>query len=233
MDSYFIFKGINSRDMDIIVTKMPSIVKPKRRTNEIEVPGRNGVLHEDLGSFENYTLSIECAMKNRTRKHSFEEVCAWLSGYGELILSVNADKIYRVFINNQIPISGVIRSFSKFLVQFDTYPLKYSVNKADEELELTTGATIYNRGTYFSEPIITVYGSGNINLAINGITYGLQAVNGYITINSEMQEVYKDGINCNSQFIAEDFPIFQCGDNSISWTGNVTKIKIEPNWRWL
>ncbi|QDY17535.1 phage tail protein [Clostridium botulinum] len=28
-----------------------------------------------------------------------------------------------------------------------------------------------------------------------------------------------------------EFPIFQVGENKISWTGNVSKIEITPRWR--
>ena len=30
-----------------------------------------------------------------------------------------------------------------------------------------------------------------------------------------------------------DFPTLLSGSNAISWTGNVTKVVIQPNWRYL
>lgn len=30
-----------------------------------------------------------------------------------------------------------------------------------------------------------------------------------------------------------DFPVLLPGQNAISWTGNVTKVEIQPNWRSL
>ena len=230
MYQYFIFNGINSLDMGVHMLKAPSIDKAEKRVNEIEMAGKNGVLHEDLGCYSNYTKTAECILMDRNK---LDDVCNWLNGYGEVIFSSEPEKVYRAFIKNQIPFNNVLLGINDFIVLFDVYPLKYSVNKTDEEIELTTGASIYNHATYYSEPIITVYGSGNINLVINGITYVLTTVTDYITINSEVQEVYRDGVNSNSQYTADDFPILQCGDNTISWTGNVTKVKIEPNWRWL
>jgi len=232
-DRYFVFNGIDSRDMDIIVSKMPTIAKPERRVKEIQIESRNGVLHEDLGTFDNYTKSIECAVKNQTWKRSFDEIFAWLSGSGKLIVSIEPDKVYRTFIKNQIPISDVLRCFPKFLIQFDCYPLKYSVNQSEEELTITAPTTIYNGGTYYSEPVITIYGTGNITLTINGKVFVLSSVNGYLTINAEIMEVYKDGVNCNNQFVAEDFPHFEVGANELSFTGNVQKIEIFMNRRWI
>lgn len=230
MYQYFKFKGINSLDMGVVMLKAPSIYKPKKRVNEIEIAGKNGVLHEDLGSFENYTKECECHVMD---KSNIDKICGWLTGYGEVVFSSEPDKVYRVFIKNQIPFNNILLNINDFLVQFDTYPLKYSVNKADEEITLTSGTTIYNKGTYYSEPIITVYGSGNITLTINGINYTLNSVDGYVTVNSEIQEVYKDSVNKNNTFIADDFPKFNVGENSFSFTGNVTKIEIQPQWRWL
>ena len=30
-----------------------------------------------------------------------------------------------------------------------------------------------------------------------------------------------------------DFPLLVPGNNAISWSGDVTKIEIQPNWRYL
>lgn len=232
-EAYFIFNGKDSRDMGIIITESPTITKPQKRMNVVEINGRNGVLHEDLGSYENVTKSIECAVKRRTWEHSFDEISSWLDGGGELIVSVEPDKIYRVMIKNSIPISNVVRSFPKFLIQFDCYPLKYSVNKTEEELTITEPTTVYNDGTYYSEPIITVHGTGNIVLIVNGNNFSLSNVNGYIIINAEIMEVYKDAVNCNNQFSAVGFPRLEVGENRVGFTGNVEKVVIYRNRRWI
>lgn len=219
--------------MGIIVTAVPPIIKPEKRVNQIKIPGRQGVLHQDEGTYSNYTKDIECAIKNRTMKVDYSTIDAWLDGYGELTFSTEPNFVYRAMANNQISISGVAKSFSKFLVQFDVYPFKYSANPFNDFLTLTSPSTIYSKGTFYSEPIITVYGTGSATLIINGINYTLSDIDGYVTINSEIQEVYKDKINKNNTFSGEDFPRLEVGKNEISFTGNVTKIEIEPNWRFL
>ncbi|AMJ41687.1 phage tail domain-containing protein [Anaerotignum propionicum] len=230
MYQYFTFKGINSLDMGVVMLKAPSIYKPTKRVNEIQIAGRNGILHEDTNTYENYTKEAECQVMDRSR---IDDVSAWLNGYGEVIFSSEPDKVYRAFIKNQIPFNNILLNLNDFLVQFDCFPFKYSVDKADEELSLTAPTTIYNQGTIYSEPIITVYGTGNIALTINEKNYTITGIDGYVTINSEIQEVYKDSTNKNNSFSALDFPKFQEGANTISWTGSVTRLEIKPNWRWL
>lgn len=230
MYQYFIFNGVNSLDMGVVMLKAPPIIKPQKRVSEITIPGRNGVLHEDEESFANYTKSAECHVMDRSR---IDEVSAWLDGYGEVIFSSEPDKVYRTYIKNQISFNNILRNINDFLVQFDCYPLKYSVNKQDEEIILFQGTTVYNKGSISSEPVFTVYGTGNITLVLNEESFVLRAVDDFVTVNSELQEVYKENESKNSSFAADIFPVFKTGKNSISWTGNVEKIVIQPNWRWL
>ena len=102
-----------------------------------------------------------------------------------------------------------------------------------DALELTAPTTIRNSGTVYSEPLITVYGSGDVTLNINGNPYPLRNVQESITIDSEMMEVFKEDTNQNGKYGGVEFPRFEVGKNEISWTGNVSKIKIQPRWRWL
>ena len=227
---YFIYNGIDSRMMDIIVTAMPPTIRAAQRVESVTVPGRDGSLHETDGSYDNYTKTMECAIKNREK---LDDIAAWLTGSGEIIFSSEPDKVYRVTISNTISIAQMMRTFQKFQVSFDTYPFQYSVNRFDEALELEKSAVILGKGTVYSQPVITVYGSGTVTLTINGADYPLSNVDGYVTINSEIEECYKGNLNRNNIFSADEFPRLDPGDNSISWTGNVEKIEIQPNWRWF
>ncbi len=230
MKQYFIFNGINSLDMGVVMLKAPPIIKPEKRINSIEIAGRSGVLHEDTGTFSNYTKDVECILLD---KSNITEVCKWLTGSGDLTFSSENEYIYKATIKNQIPFNNVLLNINDFLIQFDVFPFKYNVNKTDDFLTITSGTEIYNKGTCESEPIITVYGVGDITININDKSYGLKGVNDYITINSSIMEVYKDDINQNSKYIGTDFPKFNVGLNTISFAGSVKKIEIEPEWRWL
>ena len=210
MYQYFIWNGVNSLDMGVVMLKAPSIFIPQRKINEIKVSGRNGVLHEDEKTYQNYTKDAECHVMDRSQ---IDEVCGWLTGFGEVIFSSEPDKVYRAYIKNQIEFGSILKNINDFLVQFDVEPFKYSVNAAGDALELTAPTTIRNSGTVYSEPLITVYGSGDID--------------------SEMMEVFKGNANQNGKYGGAEFPRFEVGKNEIRWTGHVSKIKIQPRWRWL
>ena len=229
-EAWFTFKGIDSREMGVIVTAMPETVRAERRIESITVAGRNGSLHKDEGVYESYDRTMECALIKRAR---LDEITAWLVGSGEMTFSTEPDKVYRVTIANKISITQMMRVFQKFQIILDTQPFKYSVNALSDSLDLTAPTTIRNSGTVYSEPLIVVYGSGDITLTINGADFPLYGVNESITIDSEMMEVFKGNANQNSKYGGMEFPRFEVGKNEISWTGNVSKIKIQPRWRWL
>ena len=237
INPYFIFQGIDSRVMGVIVTSMPEVVKPKKRVELVEIAGRSGVLHIDDDSFENYTKTIECAIQKRKK---IDEICAWLNGEGELILSTEPEKKYMASIYNQISISKMMNVFQKFQINFDVYPFKYSVNDVNDVLELKqTPVVVYGKGTIFANPIITIYGTGSVTLAENGSAYTITNISEFVTIDSEMMEVFKNGVSWANYYTPPQdinknlFPILEIEKNTISWTGNVDKIVIQSRWRWL
>lgn len=229
---YFIFKGRNSLDMGVIVTSMPDVYKPKRRVETEEIPGRSGKMHIDDGTYENYSKVAECAVVQRA---NLDAICAWLDGAGEAIFSTEPDKVYHVRVDNQISIGKMLQHFQKFQVTFDTFPFKYSVNAADDVVILTNPQTLRNRGTVFSEPRIRIYGTGNITLFVNGVAYMLDGLTGSVVLDAEIMEVL-EGDGAVYFLPAADKPLFprlEPGQNTISWSGAVEKIEIEPRWRWL
>ena len=227
---WFKFKGKDSRDFGILISSAPQQTKPERRVEHITIPGRNGELTQDEDTYEPYTISLQCSTRGSDR---LDEIVTWLNGAGELILATEPDKVYKAFIYNKIAISDVIYLYNSFLIQFRVHPFKYSVNAYGDTLELTTATKVRNSGSIYSEPIITVYGSGDITLTINEKDFPLYSVDGSITIDSEMMEVFKGNTNQNSKYGAVEFPRLEVGENNISWTGNVEKVEIHPKWRWL
>lgn len=231
-EPYFIFKGINSKKMRLQISTLPEIIKPKRRITSIVIAGRNGDLIEDSGTYEGYTLNIACGIEHITQTE-LEKLWEWLDGAGDLILSTEPTRVYKARVDNNINLSDMYWVFQNFLLQFDVEPFKYSVNKSNDFVTLTKSGTLHNKGTYYAEPILKVYGSGTVSIQINGVSYSCKNVTDYVTIDSTLQMVYKNNTNKNTDYIANDFPKFKKGENNITFLSNVTKIEIEPNWRWL
>lgn len=223
MKPYFIYNNIDSRDMGILVNELPPIIKAPRDINKIIIPGRDGFLTEDFQTYGGTVKSCECTILDITQ---VDQVLAWLDGSGEVIFSNQLDRKYQACIINQIPFNRIIRKWYKFIVIFDCQPFSLVINSP--VITMTIPGTIVNPGNHPSKPTIKIYGNGAISLVVNGAPNYLVNVVGYVTINSDIVDCYKDSQLKNNDMTGP-FPTLKVGSNVISWTGSVTSIQITPN----
>ena len=95
--------------------------------------------------------------------------------------------------------------------------------------------TLTNRGNVVSRPTVTVYGSGNVELAINSITVLSFSIDDeYITIDAEEMNAYHGDALMNRRVTGDYADMtLKAGENVVSWRGDVTGIKVEDFSRWL
>jgi len=224
---YFIFNGINSID-HLTVNELPPIARAERDITKVEIPGRDGFLTEDYGTYRGIVKPVKCTIRNLSQ---IDYINSWLTGLGDIIFSNEPDKVYKGIVINEYEFAKIMLTWHSATVQFDCQPHKYSTS--NDVITLTVSPqTITNPGTANSKPIIKAYGTGSIDLVINGSVVHLTNVTDYATIDSYLMDCYKDTILKNND-MAGEFPELIPGDNNISWAGTVTKIEIIPNWRWL
>lgn len=221
---FFIWNGIKSDDL--IINKLPNIIKATKDITKTEVQGRDGFLTQDNGSYKSVVKSVECTMKDLER---IDFICSWLTGSGEVTFSNEPTKVYKATIINQIEFERVVATFHSFIIQFECQPHKYDID--NELITLLTSGSVYNAGTT-CKPIIKIYGTGAIDLNINGNIIKLTDVADYVTIDSDLIDCYKD-TELKNNYMNGDFPELVNGTNNISWTGAATKVEIVPNWRYL
>lgn len=228
-----IWKGIDSNTIPgLIICELPPITKPKMKTSIIKIDGRDGDIVEELG-YESYTKNISIGL---ARNYKIDEVIKYFTGAGTLELSNEPNKIYNCKIIDKIDYEKLLR-FKKAIVKFHTQPFKYLKNETIVEQTITTQTSINveNIGLEISKPIITLEGTGTIEISINNKTifkYTFPDNETKVVINSIEEEAYLEGVYKNRNMFGE-FPKLQVGENIITWTGTITKIKIEPKSRWL
>lgn len=96
--------------------------------------------------------------------------------------------------------------------------------------------SIVNSGNTVSKPIITIKGTGTINLSLNGIQIFVLnlGINEEITIDIDRMDAYHEGILKNRQIIGDyDKFLLRKGSNAISWSGDVSQIEFESFSRWI
>lgn len=117
--------------------------------------------------------------------------------------------------------------------------------KAGTSVDFTLGVTmasdsfnriaLTNRGNVISRPTVTVYGSGNVELAINAVTVlSFSIDSGSITIDAEEMNACHGDTLMNRRVTGDYADLaLNVGENVLSWNGDVTAIRVEDFSRWL
>lgn len=209
----------------------PPVTIPSERVTFTNVPGRSGSLTQLEGDdiYDDMVLTATCLIADPSR---IQEIAAWLRGSGIVTFANRQGGFYHARIVNQISFEKILRGnpHHSFAINFRCKPFWYLSDV--EPITLTTSGTfITNPGSVSSEPIITVYGSGEITLMV-GMTITELEITDKITLDTPIMGAYAGATSMNS-CMSGDFPTLLPGQNAVSWTGNVTKVEVQPNWRSL
>lgn len=230
-DLWFEFAGIRNDEMGVQMLSMPTRPHPARKGTLVDVPGRDGKLFIDEGAYDRVLVTIRLIALD-----DIDTVNGWLSGKGELIFGDEPERAYRAMITKEFSQSSRSPRLrgQEFTVTFDCEPYKY-VSPPAAKIALTSGGTVTNPGTVYAAPRITITGSGDLLLSVNGFLVEGSGVEGGAIVDSELQEVLQtDGATSyNRSFSIDEFPLLAPGGNPITWTGSITKLEIEPRWRYL
>ena len=232
MNDWFEWNGVRSTEYGVHVLEQPVLTLPNERATFVDVPGRSGSLTvlEGESVYDDLVLTAQCIVENTER---YEEIAAFLKGSGRVTFANRPEGYYEARIVNQIPFEKILRGnpHRSFAMNFSCKPFWYA--ESVPTITVTkSGTFVTNPGNIYAEPKITVVGSGSITLMVALTIVELEGIAGNITLNSALQEAYSGTTSMNSAMSGE-FPILYPGANAISWTGNVSKVVIEPRWRYL
>nr|DAI96065.1 MAG TPA: distal tail protein [Caudoviricetes sp.] len=232
MQDYFIWNGTDCRDYGIHVTEQPPITIPAERSTQTNVPGRPGSLTHLEGEdvYDDLLLTAICFISDPAQ---IPAIAAWLKGSGTVTFANRTGGYYKARIANQIPFEKVLRGnpHCAFSVNFRCFPFWYQEDAASITVN-TSGTIVTNPGSVYAEPILTVYGSGDITLMVGSTIVELEDISGSILLDCALKEAYLGNALMNDHMTGE-FPVLKPGANAVSWSGTVTKVEIKPNWRFL
>lgn len=232
MQDYFLWNGVDCRTYGIHVTNQPPITIPLERSTQTNVPGRPGSLTQLEGDdvYDDMILTATCFISDLAQ---IPAIAAWLKGSGTVTFANRTGGHYKARIVNQIPFEKVLRGnpHCTFAVNFRCYPFFFAED-VDDITVTTSGTVVTNPGSVYSEPIITVTGSGDITLMVGMTIVELTDITSGIVLDCALQEAYL-GTTLMNDHMSGDFPVLKPGVNEISWNGTATKVVIKPNWRYL
>lgn len=237
-----IFNEIPSTDYGIHVEKPPVYAIPERDYEVVHIPGRNGDLVIDNGSYKNvkraYSISVGELDGNFTTLAA--GVSEWLhsaSGYARLEDTYEPDYYRMAYYVADAEMENLFHQAGKMAVEFNCKPARFL--KVGEKPVAFSAAGSLNNPTFqksFPKLAIAVSGAGTITLNDQTITIsGISAATNMI-IDSELQDIYqadtKTNLNSKVSFSNGLFPTLISGLNTISFTGSISSVEVTPRW-WI
>lgn len=230
----FTFNGVSSTTHGLRVTSDYVINSTCNDVETVAVPGRDGDLLISKNRLKSVTLELPCTvLSNRKLTDAGSEISNWLNvdGYRDLTLSWDPDFIYRSAFIETFEIAGLMQQFGKVKLNFLTYPVKF-YKQGRTTQNLSNGATVNGLGNVNAKPIITLVGSGDCTLTINGRKTKLKTVQNRITLDMQANQVYSGNLQAWDKVVRSpqfQMPYLDAGRNLISWDGNFT-VSMVPNW---
>lgn len=235
--SYFIFKGIDSRDYGILEA-VPLRPASRENVTEVEVEGRTKKPLIYTGVYDN--LQIPCVLGIKS-KDQIRTIYQWLTGTGNLIFSEENDKLYHVRTITLSPERLSVR-FGKINIEFTTEPFAYAVNPTGQVVTQSY-ETIANNGSIFAAPEIMLKprSAGDISIDVNGASFVIKVpselIGKTIIVDCEVQVAYYLGDNNEKISITHmtynDFPLLKTGENYIKYSGSASDVVCNVRERWL
>lgn len=240
--SYFIFKGVDSRQLGILES-LPLDIRSERTTQIVDMPFGTPVIYQ-AKAFKSQRVTVNLGLTDNS-PHKIMEINRLLSGYGELIFSDDLSRHYKAVCNGPLTGTRMIRDMGKIPVTFTVMPFKYNNNTVFEEISLSSLNTASNigyvsyEGSWPSEPVLKLTGNGNFNMDIDNGTVFLQFfdINEYVLVDVEARKIIDKNGNCiNDRTIIGKGSIaqLQLHDNMrIVIDKTVSKVEIDKRTRWL
>ena len=243
----FVFNGVSSDTMKFNVTSRQVYNAPAYDLNAIEVPGRSGDLLNPQNRFKNKQISYTGFLKASDFEGStwreklstgLIQLKGWLCSdagqYHELTDDYDPGFTRYGYISGETAISDVQdRPFGVTLtVTFNCKPFMY---KAGESIELpeTKSASTENPYPFGSRPLYEITMAGTGTLVVNGREWTITDYTGTLYCDTEAMERYDASQLRNNIVSGDGWPVFEAGENSVSYTGDITKVMVTPRWRTL
>lgn len=222
----FKFKGISSKDMQVVVEEEELfIAKAAQKYEQIDIEGRDDAIFNELGYAPvERPICVQCLNINK-----IDDILAWLDGGGEFEYK-GRKTIARFYSESEPRRSSCIRIIDTTFIRA---PFWYKAN----ENYLTADTKILNEGNKLSRPLIRLERSTKeyVELTINDVRFKYNFnEDAYVEIDCEKKTVEYENLDRNRQIeIGYNFPSLKVGENNITVHSGACVIKVLRKDRWL
>jgi phage-related protein len=196
------------------------------------IPGRNGDLIFETGSYENRSGSARCFCLRKNVEIDIGSAGRFLmskKGYRRLETSDDPDHYWLARVENSPRIEQRLRTLAPFEIEFDCKPQRF-VKAGKNVIDFDTRGSIFNRYGQTALPFIVVYGHGSGKLTIGDCVVDIKELDGVLYLDSENQNCYNDNGNKNMNINAPTFPTLPDGKTTVAFSGGIDRVEITPRW---
>lgn len=213
-----------------VVMDFGTIHASPRFAEQIKLYGTNGSYNIIDGAFENYDRTIRIFFER------FEDLATLVEKFkpvdNKLEFSYQPEAVfYADLLDTEINVRGMYGW--ELAIKLDMQPFRYQ--KSVEPLIFTSSGDINNPGSVYSEPVIEIEGDGDISLTIGRTTMHLTIrQKATIDCRHKKQNIYNaEGAIQNTLRKRGGFFELTVGNNGLVFTGNIRKVTVRPNWRYI
>lgn len=172
----FTFGSITSSTYGIYVSGEGLFNAPKRDTEIIQIPGRDGAYILDKGSFENIEVTYRVFNQEkdltdfRTKLSNLRSALCSQIGYQRLTDTFHPDEYRMAAFIDGIEVNPVkYNTASEFEIKFNCKPQRF-LTSGETAVSVASGGAITNPTLFEAKPQLQVYGYGDISIGSQNIS---------------------------------------------------------------
>lgn len=243
-----IYNGQSLNDLGFAIKTKPFYPVAQRDMTFASIAGRSGDILVDNGRYSNVDYGYQInsipykvwGLNNQELAYSLID---WLSvhdgQYKELRDSYNEGYFTMAVCTNIADIINNSNSLLDTTINFNRIPFWYSDTGQEAYISTDTMIELNNPENFTSNPLIRIYGSGDITIYTGNVTLRTtKEMKDCIEFDSESLTVSKDGVECSDLlYDCTTLPFFTSGENKIGIApganGKFEHIEVIPRWRRL
>lgn len=196
------------------------------------IPGRNGNLIFETGSYENRSGSASCFCLQEDVETAISSAGHFLMGergYRRLETSDDPNHYWMARVENSPQIAMRLRALAPFEISFDCKPQRF-LKSGENAIAFIANGSLTNQYGQVALPLITLYGQGEGTLTIGGCVVEVKALDEVLFLDSDTQNAYNNNGNQNMYINAPTFPTLPDGETRIAFSGGIERVEVVPRW---
>lgn len=232
LDETFFIDRVDARSVGIYLQSPVEFSEATPIGTAQTIPGRNGDLIFETGSYENRSGTASCfCLQNSVDKALNAAGRFFMSkrGYRRLETSDDPDHFWLARVENSPSIEQKMRKLAPFTIGFDCKPQRF-LKSGESEFAFYSSGSIFNITGFDSLPLIKLLGIGSGSVQIGDCVVNIRDVSSVMYLDSETMNAYNGSKPLNDKIDALEFPVLHPGENNISFSGGINKLIILPRW---